>query len=213
MKTVRVGFDKTGRAKYMSHLDLMRTMTRALRRAELPIWYTEGFNRHPYITFAAPLSLGYESRRELMDFRLEEELDDQTVVDRLNAVMPEGLRVISCGEAKLKPGELAAARWQLVFDCPVSVIEGLLAQESIVVEKRTKKKQMKQMDIRPLFTDVVVGEEDGDTILDVTLPCSGETTVNPGLVLTALQQTAGNEAIACRICRLDLLAKDGTSYC
>lgn len=106
MKNVRIRFEKTGRAKYISHLDLNRTMTRALRRAELPIWYTEGFNRHPYITFAAPLSLGYEGLRESMDFRLEEEVADGEVVDRLNGVMPEGLRVVSCAEAVMKPGVL-----------------------------------------------------------------------------------------------------------
>ncbi|MBQ9964192.1 MAG: DUF2344 domain-containing protein, partial [Clostridia bacterium] len=57
---MRITFSKTGSARYISHLDLNRTMTRAVRRAGLPIWYTEGFNRHPYLTFAAPLSLGYE---------------------------------------------------------------------------------------------------------------------------------------------------------
>ena len=59
--TVRLVFSKTGRARYISHLDLNRTMARVLRRAGIPLWYTEGFNKHPYITFAAPLSLGCES--------------------------------------------------------------------------------------------------------------------------------------------------------
>ena len=65
--TVRVLFSKTGRARYISHLDLNRAMTRAMRRAEIPLWYTEGFNRHAYLTFAAPLSLGTESVCERMD--------------------------------------------------------------------------------------------------------------------------------------------------
>ena len=68
--TVRIFFSKSGRARYISHLDLNRTMTRAVRRAGLPIWYTEGFSRHPYLTFAAPLSLGFEGERETMDLRL-----------------------------------------------------------------------------------------------------------------------------------------------
>lgn len=73
-RTVRVTFRKLGRARYISHLDVNRTMTRALRRAGLPVWYTEGFNRHPYLTFASPLSLGFEGERETMDIRLEGEM-------------------------------------------------------------------------------------------------------------------------------------------
>lgn len=88
LNTVRLCFSKTGRAKYISHLDLTRTMTRVIRRAGIPLWYTEGFNRHPYITFAAPLSLGYEGLRESMDLRLEEELPMEELVGRMNAAAP-----------------------------------------------------------------------------------------------------------------------------
>ena len=70
MKEIRIRFKKTGRAKFISHLDLTRTMIRAVRRAGIPVWYTEGFNRHPYVTFAAPLSLGFEGLNECMDTRL-----------------------------------------------------------------------------------------------------------------------------------------------
>lgn len=213
MKSVRIRFEKTGRAKYMSHLDLNRTMTRALRRAALPVWYTEGFNRHPYITFAAPLSLGYEGLRESMDFRLEEDVDMAEVVSRLNAVMPQGLRVVEAGEAVMKPGELAASRWRLWFSCPRPALEALLAQDSILVEKRTKKKQLKEMDIRPYLSDVSLDEEGEETRMEVTLPCSGDTTVNPSLILSALRRQLGMEDITCRTVRLDLLGKDGTPFC
>ena len=67
MRNVRIRFSKTGRARYISHLDLSRVMQRSLRRAGIPLWYTEGFNRHPYVTFAAPLSLGFEGLQETMD--------------------------------------------------------------------------------------------------------------------------------------------------
>lgn len=212
MKTVRIRFEKTGRAKYMSHLDLNRTMIRALRRAALPVWYTEGFNRHPYITFAAPLSLGYEGLRESMDFRLEDELPNDEIVQRLNEVMPDGLRVIQAGEAIMKPGDLHAARWRLCFSCRRGAVESLLAQETLPVEKRTKKKQLKQVDIRPLLQDIRLYEEREDTCMEVTLPCSGEVTVNPSLILAALQKQPGGEQATCRVTRLDLLAKDGKSF-
>ena len=73
MRNVRVWFKKEGTAKYISHLDLNRNMLRIIHMAKLPIWYTEGFNPHPFITFALPLSLGFSGLRESMDFKL---LDD-----------------------------------------------------------------------------------------------------------------------------------------
>ena len=99
MLTVRLVFEKTGRARFTSHLDLMRGMTRAMRRAGVPLWYTEGFNRHPYLTFAAPLSLGYEGLGETMDLRLAQPTDLPAMVDALNAVLPEGLHIVSAAEA------------------------------------------------------------------------------------------------------------------
>ena len=90
---IRVFYKKRGRIKYISHLDMNRCMQRALVRTGLPCWHTEGFNPHLYLTFALPLSLGYESDCEIMDFRLTEEIDLGEVQNRLNAVLPEGLEV------------------------------------------------------------------------------------------------------------------------
>ncbi len=69
MKSVRIWFEKRGLAIYTSHLDMNRCLTRAVRRANIPLWYTEGFNPHPYITFLLPLPLGQEGRREPLDIR------------------------------------------------------------------------------------------------------------------------------------------------
>ena len=208
--TIRVIFEKRGRARFISHLDLMRTMTRAMRRAAIPLWYTEGFNRHPYLTFAAPLSLGHEGLRETMDLQLEEELPMAELVDRLNAVMPDGLRIISAAPAVHKPGELAAARYQLTFDCPLEEIRALLAQPELLVEKRTKKKTVKTVDIRPAFADAVLEEIPTGTRMLVTLPLGNET-VNPGLFLTALRAATTQER-QCRVLRLALLLENGEPF-
>lgn len=211
MKTVRITFSKTGRAKYISHLDLNRAMSRALRRAAIPLWYTEGFNRHPYVTFAAPLSLGYESLCESMDIRLEEELPMDELVGRLDAAMPEGLHIVSAHEALMKPGELTAARYRLTLDCPAQAVERLLARDSIPVEKRTKKKTMKTVDIRPSLTAVQLKEEGTGCVLEVTLPCSSADTVNPSLVLAALQQETGQE-VSGDVLRVALYGRDGAPF-
>lgn len=211
LKTVRIVFEKRGRAKYISHLDLTRTMTRVMRRAAIPLWYTEGFNRHPYLTFAAPLSLGFEGLRETMDLRLEEDMDYGELVQRLNDAMPQGLRAVSAAEAVLKPAALAAARYELTFDCPAQRLERLMSRPEILVEKKTKKKVMKTVDIRPAFADAVITPTDAGCVMAVTLPCSSEQTVNPSLLLSALN---GEEEppCRCRVLRLELLAADGSVF-
>ncbi len=211
LKTVRVVFSKTGRARFISHLDLVRTMTRVVRRAEIPLWYTEGFNRHPYLTFAAPLSLGFEGLRESMDLRLEEEMPYDELVARLNAALPEGFEVISAAEAVHKVGALTAARYRLRFDCPPEEVASLLAQDEILVEKRTKKKTMKTLDIRPAFADAQVSAYSKGTEMTVTLPV-GNDTVNPSLLLQALN-AASERKYHLRVLRLDLLTADGKPFC
>lgn len=89
MREVRLRFSKTGRLKYISHLDINRAMSRALKRAGIPLWYTEGFNPHPYMSFSLPLSLGVESLCESVDLRITGEITNKEIKDRLNSVLPE----------------------------------------------------------------------------------------------------------------------------
>ena len=93
MNKLRMRFSKTGRAIYISHLDLMATMQRAFSRAGSRLQYSEGFNPRPQISIALPLSVGTASLCELMDFRLLEEVDITSLIERLNATMPEGIEV------------------------------------------------------------------------------------------------------------------------
>lgn len=211
MQNVRVIFSKTGRAKYISHLDLARTMTRVMRRAAIPLWYTEGFNRHPYLTFAAPLSLGYEGLQETMDLRLQEEMSGEELVQRLNEAMPEGLSALSAGPAVAKAGELALADYRLTIHCPAQTVQALLAQTEIPVEKRTKKKTTKTIDIKPAFANAEVKEQEGKTVLSVTLPCGSNETINPSLFVSALR-TATGEAYGYSVLRLALRKADGSLF-
>ena len=210
MKTVRIVFAKRGRARYISHLDLNRTMSRVMRRAAIPLWYTEGFNRHPYLTFAAPLSLGYEGLRETMDIRLEEDMPFEELIARLNEAMPEGLEAVSAAEAVAKPGALSHAVYSLTFDCPAETVTALLSRPEILVEKRTKKKTVRTLDIRPAFADAAVTSEGEGCRVEVTLPCNSSETVNPGLLLTALNADGGNYRL--HVVRRELLLADGAPF-
>lgn len=183
-----------------------------MRRANIPLWYTEGFNRHPYVTFAAPLSLGYEGERECMDIRLEEELPMGELVKRLNAAMPEGLRALEAAPAVMKPGELTAARYRLILSCPMQDVQALLDRPSIPVEKRTKKKTMKTIDLRPALSDVMLAQAQEGALLEVTLPCSSSDTVNPALIAEALRQQTSREELPFTVRRLALFGKDGAPF-
>ena len=200
-----------GRAKYVSHLDLVRAMTRAVRRADIPLWYTEGFNRHPYLTFAAPLSLGYEGLRETMDIRMQEDFPFDELVVRLNAVLPEGLVALSASDVVAKAGDLAASEYRLTLDLPVSVVKDALSASELLVEKRTKKKTMKTIDILPYFKNAIVEEMGEKTLVTVTLPSGGAENVNPGLFITALKGITGSD-FDFEVLRLRLLLADGSEF-
>lgn len=153
MQRVRATFEKKGRAKYISHLDLNRCMLRIFRRSGLPIWYTEGFHSHPYYSFALALSLGFESSCEILDFNLNEDIRFDEIRDRLNAVMPEGMRILKVADQKQKITAIAKAEYS--FSLIADDINGLnddvgqlIAKPEILIEKKTKK-GMKEVDIKP----------------------------------------------------------------
>ena len=87
MKPMRLFYEKTDTAKYISHLDINRCMQRAMKRAGIPLWFTEGFNPHAYLTFPLPLALGYESVYECVDFRLVEEMSEEEIVSIFESMM------------------------------------------------------------------------------------------------------------------------------
>lgn len=212
MINVRVFFSKTGRVRFISHLDLNRTMTRILRRTDLPIWYTEGFNKHPYVTFAAPLSLGYEGLQETMDFRLtQDDVPMERVCQQLNEVLPQGLYVISADVAQQKPGQIGFARYQLYLSCEARWMEQLLDMPQIEVQKRTKSGAMRTVDLRPHLHDVSYDAQQG--CWQVTLPCGSENSLNPSLLVTALQQNFPQQDItALRIVRTAVLNQQGELF-
>lgn len=211
---VRVGYEKTGRAKYISHLDMMRCMGRTLARAGLPVWYTQGFNPHIYMTFAQPLSLGVESHCETVDFRLEEELPMDQVVSRINACLPEGIRALWAGEPVNQPEDIAWADYtiRMVFDGMDGKELGerfaaLCQSPSILVMKRSKKGP-KEVDIRPHIQ--LLGWEGEGESLTVSLRLAAGITfsVNPTLLLERFFEQVGRPADGISSCRTALLTGD-----
>ncbi len=193
MRNVRVFFTKNGRMKFASHLDMNRLMTRVIRRSGVPIWYTEGFNQHPYITFALPLSLGFTSDYEIMDIRImDAEFSNEMVKSALNSVFPDGLVVTDVCDAVLKTGEIAFAEFLITFESNdksfAQSLEEFLLQEAIITEKKTKKGKMKEIDMAPCIKSFSVSN--GDSVeLSIVLAAGGENNLNPTLLLSAFGET------------------------
>ena len=112
LRSVRVFYEKSGSMKFISHLDMNRFMIRMVRISKIPVWYSEGFNPHPYITFALPLSLGFESSYEVMDIRLDDDAyTNQEVFNSLNSVFPPDIKLIKVSDPVTKAGEITSAEF------------------------------------------------------------------------------------------------------
>lgn len=223
MRCVRIWFAKEGRAKYISHLDIVRCMSRAVRRAGLPLWYTEGFNPHPYMMFALPLSLGFSSRCESMDIRIEGEMPDTEIGIRMRAVMPEGLRILTVREPVMQPGEIAFADYSatLFFDAPgqaAAFLHGagtVLVGGSLIVQKPGKsghRKVMKEVDLLPLIQNCSMEQKDNAVLLKLILPAGNTTNISPVLLLDALEEKSGVQDAGREITRMALLTKDMETF-
>ena len=145
---VRLKFTKTGSLQFISHLDLNRTMKNVMIRAKMPIHYTEGFNPHPKMTFALPLSIGAESVCELLDFKLDAEVSYEEIKERMNCALPPEMRVLEAYEPMAKFSDIHYAEYEIGTSEFFSV--DVLEQDAIVVMKRTKS-GTKESDIKPLI--------------------------------------------------------------
>ncbi len=195
MDKLRLRFEKTGRAVYISHLDLMHTMQRAFSRAGCVLKYSEGFNPHPQISIALPLSVGTASVCELMDFKLKEEIDLSPLPDKLTAVLPEGIRVTECYEAQRKTSALKYLEISGRFeydDRPLAEmchgLRGFYASDSIIISKKTKRGSG-ESDVRSAIREISFkcGEE---TIAVHAVISAQDPTLNPVLLVDALRQRA-----------------------
>lgn len=220
MKNVRIFFEKSGACKYISHLDTNRVMLRAIGKSRLNIWYTEGFNRHAYITFALPLSLGFGSTCESMDFRvLDDDEDLNAIPERLNACLPAGIRVYRCAEAVHKPAAIESAKYDIKLEAMndgeisdkelYDKLREFIALPEILVEKKTKK-GMKEVDIKQYILDIGFGEGEKPAFT-LTLPAGATLNINPNLLINAFAERAGIELHA-DITRVGVYIKGGEDF-
>ncbi len=195
MDKLRLRFKKTGRAVYISHLDLMQTMQRAFSRAGYELKYSEGFNPHPQISIALPLSVGTASLCEIMDFKLKEEADISEIPARLTAALPEGIEVTDCFEPQRKAAELKYLKVAGVFEYDerdaermAEALRDFYSAVEIVISKKTKR-GIGETDIKPAIREIGFEAKDKAVELEAVISAQ-EPTLNPELLAEALRQLA-----------------------
>lgn len=187
---VRVFYEKTGMAKFISHLDTVHLFTRAIKRAKIPIWFTEGFNPHAFLTFAMPLSLGVESYCETVDIRLMQEEDLDELAHRLDSALPPDIHISKIAPPRLSPQEIAWADYKIIFynagELLASRANTVLSSNEITVMKKVKQgrsKVEKEVNIKDKILKYSVDTENENTVLNITLSSGMQNNINPALLI------------------------------
>lgn len=185
MKNIRLFYRKNGRAKYISHLDTTRFMTRVIRRAGIPVWYTEGFNPHPYMTFALPLSLGCTSDYEVLDIRLTDDgFDVSNLCDTLNAFCPSYIKFFEVSEPVRKVADLCYARFEILIEGEIEgPLNSFLSKDQIIVSKKTKKGGVREIDVASKIKTFDIKKTENGISLNIVLPAGSSENINPELIL------------------------------
>jgi radical SAM-linked protein len=202
MNSVRIWYKKEGLAIYTSHLDMNRCFTRAVRRAGIPLWYTEGFNPHPYLNFLLPLPLGQTGIREPLDIRTERDMAPEEIKSRLNSVLPEGIEIVDVTQAVNKVNSITCAEYIIEYSFSsadeaegfAAGINAAVASGELNAEKRSKKgiKTVNLCDFVISFE--AAGENDAVTVRTV-LATGSEKNLNAGLLADTLCGVTGAQPL------------------
>ncbi len=193
---LRVTYRKDGAARYVAHLDLMRTWERAIRRARLPLTYSQGFTPHPKLQLAAPLPVGTAATREYIDIWFDEAVAPDEVATRLTAVLPGGIGVVDVTQVDERAPSLqaasVAARYEVQYapgavDEPAAreALNALLALDSLPWEEARGEKS-RSYDLRPAILDAEVRSGEGAVVLALRLSLRDGASARPSSVATAI---------------------------
>ena len=213
-------FEKKGNMRFISHLDLVRLFKRAIKRAEIKVGYSNGYNPHELINVVQPLSLGYESTAEYFEIDTLIPYEPEQLAAMLNESMPEGIKFVSARQTERRSNNLSSACVSALYEAVLPLksedmnllrIDGFLAQESITILKKDKKtKELKEKDVKNMIDSLRAEGRSGKTVLLMELRCASNETLNPGKLMESLVKFNGLDIDIdqCRITRKELLAKD-----
>ncbi len=219
MERILIRFTKIGTARFISHLDTMRTLHRAFRRAELPLSYSQGFNPHPSISVAAPLSLGIGSLAEYADVDMDSSVEIGEFIGKLNGALPDGIEIREAvrieGKQPTSMSAVEGAGYSIVLQHGITredaqkLIKDIMASPEIKVMKKTKSGE-KLTDIRPLIKDIRIREFADDSMaLECLLYSGSRGNLNPDLLCSLIKEKSENKVYGYpSITREELYARD-----
>ncbi len=221
MFKARMKFVKDGRAKYISHLDLMHTMQRSMARCEMPLWFTEGFNQHAYVSVALPLATGFSGECEFLDFNLLCDAVPENAVEALNEAFPEGLRAVEIyplSQGGMKVSGIAWSRYRITWGFGGTVPDGftdavrnLFAKPEVEIVKRSKRGE-KTVNMRELMRDFIITAGEDEVVAEVTT-AAGNNNMSPEYLTKAVWQYLPQYKIPFSAYhRINVFTEDGTPF-
>lgn len=182
--------------KFVSHLDMNRYFTRLVKVSRVPAWHTEGFNKHLYVTFALPLSLGMTTDYDVVDLKItDDDFTDEMVVDALNNNAAEGLKFLSAGPILMKTTELSFAKYSLSYsDDDIELLKKLASMLNgnvIIAQKKGKKGKVTELNLAEKIKSIETQLEGNELKVEVVLPAGNTENINPSLFADAFSD-AGN---------------------
>lgn len=197
-----IKFSKDGYVKYTSHLDLLRMFKRAFKKTGLSLRYSQGFNPHPKMGFAQPLSLGYSSRCELIEFETQEPHTTGEILGKMRDEMPAGIKLLSCqnldDSVKSLAAEADAAEYKIWIPTEFSeeslknAMETYLQKNEIMALKRQKKtKKMEPVNIRHMIRSLEITKVGQFAMIKALLDCGSQSNCSPELVISSFCQHSG----------------------
>lgn len=216
MREVRLRFSKTGRLKYISHLDINRAMSRALKRAQIPLWYTEGFNPHPYMSFSLPLSLCVESLCESVDLRIIGDITNDEIKNRLNNVLPQDIKIVDVYDDFRDNSEIVYSDYVYKFEfkdneAAFEKIKNVLSSDEIIALKKGKqgrKRVMKETNIKSFIDKYSISIRNDVIVLNIRLLAGPKKNLNPSLLFDTIIRLIDMDFEWKSIARISLLDKD-----
>lgn len=190
----RILFEKTGDGIWISHLDLMRLFQRTFKRGGMNLKHTQGFNPRAMVSIALPLSVGVESKCEILDFELvDQELPFEEIKQRLNQTMPTGVRVLEVYDSSRKVKELTHLDCAITLEYDNGVPENaagqireLFSREEVLVTKKSKNGPVEQ-NIIPMIQSMEVAQINEYEIELKARICAQNPSLNPSQIVSAVE--------------------------
>lgn len=196
-------------------------MQRSFKRAGIDVWYTEGFNPHLYIMFPLPLSLGYESDCEIMDFNIiDDSMTNESVMEKMNAILPEGIQIVKVYEPVMKHTEIAFSEYDIYLvpgdennnEFTADKFDSFMNQDEIIIKKKTKQKTFKEVDIKP-FSDIILVEDSKAGLhIVMKMPSGNNGSYNPSLLTDAFCKYVGSDPDLVKVRRILVTTEKGEPF-